>query len=752
MIISEAGQLFAKARTRLSSEHGISMIAAMMALVAGMMLAAAAYATAQSGISLASSDRWSRLAYQRAQSGVSDYVKRLANDPNYWSACDRGGIGSGDGLGVTAINDTIYDGAYDAAYGTTNGHTTRRWLPYSTAGSAADRGFNGQYTIDLLPANGNTRCGTTAQGTATQRMINSMTGTFRIRSTGRAGPPVPDTVTGSGIEAWRAQHWKKVSIVTEFRRAGFLDYVYFTDHEAMDPALIQSGQQSFLSWIYSIFVPPGDTATRCSDYYRRALDGSTPGRESLEASGWNCENDRPIYNGEQIKGPFHTNDSSIVESTSGGSAPLFGNANMGDRVEIYDRGQNGNTCSSGDRSGGCACPFRVAPKLLDSNIAGGRTCSKTARMNTGVQLVTGPDAGYIDMPSGNSELKIWAGLPAPNGSVYKGKTTITLRSDGKYDVVNPYSSRSGVDYPANGVIYVENDGTPSCDNNDNGGPDADYNSPTMPGGMAPGCALVEVKGTYNESLTIGSQADIVINGNIQRASGTSALLGLVANNYVRVRHYPNSSGNQTNYMKKCTYQFTNLLDILGLWGLVNWGNCLHVSFSLASMFNTAAQAFSGGIGYVCERESSPVYGTPVTNIEAAVLALRHSFTVDGSQCGGQVGDSSGSPTTANTLRFSGAMTQNWRGALTDQDWSHMFDPVCQWFDDNSSNFWSLIFGPIFDYQGWCDNHHGYRFKDVNYDYLLRALSPPHFLTPTESAWKINRIRQTAPACACGPKG
>lgn len=734
-------------RTRVMREDGISMIAAMMALVTGMLLAAAAWATANSGIHLADGDRWSRLAYQRAQSGVSDYVKRLANDPNYWSACDRGGIGTTNGLGTSAINDTIYGSAYDAAYGTTNGHPTRRWLPYdATAGSATDRGYNGQYTIDLLPANGNTMCGTTSQATAATRMINSLTGTFRVRVTGRAGPPVPSTVAASGIESWRAAHWKKVSIVTEFRRAGFLDYVYFTDHEAMDPNLINAGQQSFLSWIYSFFSPPGDTVSKCNDYYRRALDGSTPGREALESGGWVCENDRPIYNGEQIKGPFHTNDSSLVESTSGSSAPLFGNANMGDRVEIYDSGQTGNACSSGNHNGGCACPFRTSKKAFDTNISTGRTCSNTARMNTGVQLVTGPDAGYIDMPSGNSELKIWAGLAAPNGSLYRGKTTITLRSDGKYDVVNPYVTATGVAYPSSGVIYVQNDGSPSCDSN----PDADYNSASLPGGMSPGCALVEVKGTYNQSLTIGSEADIVVTGNIQRSSGTSALLGMVANNYVRVRHYPKSSGDQTNYMKKCTYQFTNLLDLFGLWGLSDFGSCLHVGFSLGNAFNLLAQAFSGGVGYTCERESSPVYGTPVTNIQAAVLALRHSFTVDGSQCGDQVGDSSGSATAANTLVFSGAMTQNWRGALTDQDWSAVFDPTCNWINDNSGSFFGIILGGIFSYLGWCGNHHGYRFKDVSYDYLLRALSPPHFLTPTESAWKINRMRQTAPACGCGP--
>lgn len=740
------------ARARVSQESGISMVASMMALTVGMMLAAAAFATANSGISLSYGDKWQRLAYQRAQSGLADYVRRLANDPNYWTACDRGGLGTGDGLGVSAINDTIYGSAYDAAYGTTGGHTYRRWLPWNSPGTSQDLALNGQYTIDLIPSNGNASCGTTNEATAVQRLVNSRTGTFRVRITGRAGPPTPlSELAGASTDAqkiqavhnYRQRKWKKVSIVAEFRRAGFLDYVYFTDHEAIDPSLITTAKQTLLSSIYQVFVPPGNSSVLCDDYYRRALDASESGREAMEASGWICDNERPIFNGEQIKGPVHTNDSMQVESFSGSSAPLFGRANEADRVEIYDSGQTGNACSSGQRSGGCACPFRTNGRLFDTNVGTGRTCSKTARMNTGVQLVTGPSAGFIDMPTGNQELKIWADDAAPTGHLYTGRTTITLRNDGKYDVANTTVNLTGVNYPDNGVIYVQNDpSSPTCDSNPNGM----YTSATSPGGMPVGCALTEVKGTYNEPLTIGSQADIVITGNVQRQSGTNALLGLVANNYVRVRHYSTGSGDY-NYQKQCVFEF-NLFDIFGFFGVSDFASCMHISAT--NFGDVFANLFNGGVGYTCERESSPVSASPVLNIQAAVLALRKSFTVDSSSCGNQVGDTSGSPTAANTIVFNGAVTQKWRGAITDQDWTAMFDGICTWANDNSGNWAGAIVGWIFNGLNWCSGHHGYRFKDFSYDSLLRALSPPHFLTPTESAWRINRLRQTAPACACGP--
>lgn len=735
------------------------MIAAISALMVGMLLAAAAWATANTEIRTSDKDRWARLAYQRAQSGVSDYVKRLANDPNYWSACDRGGIGTNDGLGTSAINDTVYGAEYDSLYGTTNGHPTRRWLPWNAAGSSGDRGLDSQYTIDLLPAEPATYCGTVDEALATERLVNQRTGTFRIRVTGRAGPAVPASVANADVEQWRGNNWHRSSLVVEFRRAGFLDYVYFTDHEALDPAFISNTNKSWMDYIYQGFGSPNYTNCGLPQNYYRYTSSGLRGREGNESStGFQCPNDRPIYNGEEINGPSHTNDSFLVQeftaSSGGKAAPTFGNPHQGDRVEVYDNGRSGSACSTGNRTGGCACPFRkVASKWGSSNAAGTRTCSTVQRVNDGVQLITGPDAGYIEMPSGNEELIYWAGLDAPNGHLYRGKTTITLTNSGRYNVTNQYTGTiSNIAYPSSGVIYVKNaDGAGSCESDT----DKMYTNASLPGGMNPGCALAEVKGEYNKSLTIGSQADISIVGDTKRASGTSALLGLVANNYVRVRHYSTGS-NDRNYYKQCVTPKT--------WFLVWWpdpvahARCMNAPVSADSILQGIFDFFSGLwnsdplVGYTCERENPAAAGTAVKRIDAAILALRRSFLVDAASCGNAIGSVN------DPLQIKGALTQAWRGPITGKDWTHIYESVCDGTGRPSSGWFGQL---IFDLNkffvdkvmGYCNNaQHGYVAKQFDYDYLLRALSPPHFLKPTESNWRINRIRQTVPACNCGPTG
>ena len=80
-------------------DDGFSMISAIMALMVGTLLSLAAWATANSDINFTDKDKWSRLAYQRAQSGISDYVQHMAEDSGYWKACDRPDGTTGDGLG-----------------------------------------------------------------------------------------------------------------------------------------------------------------------------------------------------------------------------------------------------------------------------------------------------------------------------------------------------------------------------------------------------------------------------------------------------------------------------------------------------------------------------------------------------------------------------------------------------------------------------------------------------------------------------
>lgn len=159
-------------------------------------------------------------------------------------------------------------------------------------------------------------------------------------------------------------------------------------------------------------------------------------------------------------------------------------------------------------------------------------------------------------------------------------TTMTIKKQGVSD--------STIPLPANGVIWVKNGSgcgagvSPALQN---------YDEPA-------GCANVRVSGRYAKSLTLVSDKDIIVDGNLTRASDDN-LLGLIATNFVRVYHpvdrnvspCVNRAGSQTN-----------------------------------------------------------------VDIEAAILSLQHSFIVDNYNCGAQLGTLSVEGAIAQ--RFRGAVGTN----------------------------------------------------------------------------------------------
>jgi hypothetical protein len=190
--------------------------------------------------------------------------------------------------------------------------------------------------------------------------------------------------------------------------------------------------------------------------------------------------------------------------------------------------------------------------------------------------------------------------------------------------------------PVNGVIYVKTGGG-GC-----GTPqppsNADYVQTTS-------CGNLYVSGTYTSSMTLASANDIIIrpptgssNGDLIGAG--NSVLGLIATNFVRVYHRTDSSCNDV----------------------------------------------------------SPVMNN--VRIDAAILSLKHSFTVDNHDCGNKLGN----------LTVNGAIAQKYRG------------PV----GTNGSG------GTGFT-------------KDYNYDDRLRYRSPPFFLDPIAASWHVIRSNEQVPA-------
>jgi hypothetical protein len=489
-------QLIPRLRTRfLASEHGFSMIVVMGVMAASSLFVAAAFAAANGDLPLTRDSQDRKQAYAAAEAGINLYQYHLNQDPDYWTKCTN----------VPAPNGTENQPVNQAWSGT--GTDPRRWRNVA--------GMPTQYTLELLPANGATSC---VEGNLTS-MVDSTTGAFRIRATGRPR-------SGSKL---------KRSIVASFRRHSFLDFLYFTDFETTDPINYASAWQSWA------------TLNCGSGKYRggRAKTGGPNGTGCSEIQ---------FADLDAIKGPMHTNDSILTCGT-----PQFGRTTA-DAIEFSQ-------------------PDPVFTQLGGSGCTGSPDWRGTRR--SGVTPLT--------MPSTNASLQT---LASTGGVLYTGTTQI--RFNGTNMLVKNPNIASGAEqtvaYPANGVIYVKT-GTGGCGSSD---PpySADYDEPSS-------CGNAYISGTYASSLTIASANDIIVappnvsswrpgslpnpvtpaNGDII-GSGT-AVLGLIAQNFVRVFHrVPGDCDTNTN--------------------------------------------------------TTPVMST--VRIDAAMLSLKHSFVADNHGCGPKLGN------------------------------------------------------------------------------------------------------------------
>jgi hypothetical protein len=244
-----------------------------------------------------------------------------------------------------------------------------------------------------------------------------------------------------------------------------------------------------------------------------------------------------------------------------------------------------------------------------------------------------PASDALNVPPTNAGL---ANVAEPQYT-YTGKTTIRLKNT-TMDVTTgtPPVTTTNVPLPSNGVIYVKNGActgvkTPLLQR---------YDDPV-------GCAVVYLSGTYSKSLTIGSANDIVITGDVRKDAATDTVLGLIANNNVRIYHPVTRS---------------------------NWNDPNSCTNASGTMDNVT--------------------------IDAAILALTHSFVVDNFRCGAGL----------QKLNVTGAIAQKFRGAVGTP-------------------------GPP---------RTGY-IKNYVYDDRLKYRSPPFFLDPVQAAWRVNRSNEQVPA-------
>ena len=287
---------------------------------------------------------------------------------------------------------------------------------------------------------------------------------------------------------------------------------------------------------------------------------------------------------------------------------------------------------------------------------------------------------------------------AGTGCLYTGPTAITLNSSGTMNVTSPFTRSSNcttgnnVALPPNGVIYVQNVPSATTDANYTAG--CLTHTQIVPSGTGAvvqhplgypqlgdittyGCRNGDVflQGTLKGRLTIAADSNIELIGNITYAGGVGGndILGLVANNYIEIYH-PVGYANGTAPPS----------------GYCNGGT-----------INAGTGAMTNNNTY-CNLDDL-VQATPTTSfnnptIQAALLVVAHSFRVQNYA----YGDSSWTGGTLGTITINGAIAQKYRGV------------VGQTGGSSNSGF----------------------LKNYNYDQRLSYQSPPHFLSPVASAWRI----------------
>ncbi len=246
-------------------EDGFTMIAAIMILFTTSLLVTVTLVSTGGDIALTHNSINQKKAYYAALAGISAYQYELNSNSNYWKSCP-----------------TIPKNKSTETERTVQG-TEHETTPE-------------HYVVETMPSeepNGTSHTKAECESGKQLAIIQtkgSADGTFRIESTGSVG-------TGS----------EKVErkLVATFSHPGFLNYVYLTNYEVLDPAA------------------QNPEPTGCEHYYKERVEkGLTGTCGTIEFAPE-----------DKVNGPLHTNDATAI-CASGGKKPTFGREGHKDKIEI----------------------------------------------------------------------------------------------------------------------------------------------------------------------------------------------------------------------------------------------------------------------------------------------------------------------------------------------------------------------------------------------------------------------------------
>jgi len=531
---------------RLAAEDGFTMLMALATLVVVMGLSAAAFAAINADLPLTSNDSFQKDAYAAAQAGIQRYQYALDQNSEFWTQCAP--------ASSTWINQA---GALPLKSTTVPGSTTEK------------------YAVELLPAAGQatyTQCSTANPVASMIQATGIGAGSIRIRVTGYAGNV-------------------KRTIVANLREQSFLDYEYFTNFETSDPYL-QVAEAFQGNSADTTIEPPdlcGSNPGSCGSNYSAALSGAqaqcaqyryagryttpfyadsyTDSSGHTHTGSYSCDQIQ-FAPGDKINGPFHSNDQVLV--CPNGTGPVFGRTSA-DSIEF------GNS-TGWVNAGGCS-----GNPVIKGTIPSTISILKPPPSNASLKTITAAPYLY----TGTTCIKLQV------GSILVAQPGVGANAS-KPSCFSSGLTWSSTSYPTNGVLYVANG---ACSLT------YDVESPSYTGNT--GCGTVYVAGVDDTPLTIAAENDIVIDGNLTYNNSSSSMLGLIANNFIRVYH-PVGTQPLTNNASVCT------------------------------------QSSSNATGSLSNLE-----------IDAMLLSLQHSFVVDQYNCGASL----------SNLTVNGGIAQMFRGPV-----------------------------------------------------------------------------------------
>ena len=269
------------------------------------------------------------------------------------------------------------------------------------------------------------------------------------------------------------------TLVAQYRRTSFLNFVYYTDYETLDPAALYNPNNN----------PPSRPTAR-SHYPNRGSDCGAPIN---------------FVTGDAINGPLHSED----------TLAICGHGRARVRAHRAQTTRSRRPGASTEGQNGCSRRYTINRPV--------------GTLNTTSPSLTPP-----------RPTRSCCSIAQPAATMFTGVTTIVLNG-ATMTVTNGRTSRTAretVAFPTNGVVYVS---TASA------GCPVTYTPFTANTATpaTPTAATSTSAATTRSSLTIASDNDIIINGNIYRrttlttpptAPTGNELLGLVANDFVRVYH------------------------------------------------------------------------------------------------------------------------------------------------------------------------------------------------------------------------